>query len=84
MQPDSRDKTVELFALFSTSGRVGEAQELTAKWAGRDALDPDALQARADLAARQGDRDRAVRILGGLADVRPNDRAIQTRLADMH
>ncbi len=81
--PDSRDRTVELFALYATSGRVGEAQELTARWAGRDALDPDALQARSDLAARQGDRDRAVRILGGLADVRPNDRAVQTRLADL-
>ena len=82
--PDSRDKTVELFSLFSTSGRLNEAQELTAKWAGRDALDPDALTARADLAARQGDRDRAVRILGSITEVRPNDRAIQTRLADLH
>ena len=81
--PNSRDRTVELFTLYSTLGRLGEAQELTARWAGRDALDPDALNARADLAARQGDRDRAVRILGGLADVRPNDRAVQTRLADL-
>jgi hypothetical protein len=81
--PNSRDKTVELFSLYSTLGRLGEAQELTAKWAGRDALDPDALIARADLAARQGDRDRAIRILGGLADVRPGDRAIQARLADL-
>jgi len=81
--PDSRDKTVELFAMYSTAGRLGEAQELTAKWSSRDALDPDALMARADLAARQGDRDRAVRILGGLADVRPNDRAVQVRLADL-
>jgi Mg-chelatase subunit ChlD len=82
-QPDSRDKTVELYSLFATSGRLNEAQELTARWSGRDALDPDALIARADLAARQGDRDRAVRILGGLADVRPNDRAIQARLVDL-
>jgi hypothetical protein len=81
--PNSRDRTVDLFSLYSTLGRLGEAQELTARWSGRDALDPDALQARADLAARQGDRDRAVRILGGLADVRPNDRAVQTRLADL-
>jgi hypothetical protein len=81
--PNSRDKTVELFSLYSTLGRLGEAQELTAKWAGRDALDPDALLARADLAARQGDRERAVRILGGLADVRPGDRNIQARLADL-
>jgi tetratricopeptide (TPR) repeat protein len=82
--PDSRDKTVELYALYATSGRVGEAQELTAKWSGRDALDPDALMARADLAARQGERERAIRILGGLADVRPGDRAAQTRLAELH
>jgi hypothetical protein len=82
--PDSRDKTVALYALYATSGRLGEAQELTARWSGRDALDPDALTARADLAARQGDRERAVRILGGLADVRPGDKAIQVRLADLH
>lgn len=82
-QPDSRDKTVALYALYATMGRLGEAQELTARWSGRDALDPDALLARADLAARQGDRDRAIRILGGLADVRPGDRAIQARLADL-
>jgi hypothetical protein len=82
--PDSRDKTVGLYAIYATSGRIGEAQELTARWSGRDALDPDALTARADLAARQGDRDRAVRILGGLADVRPGDRAIQVRLANLH
>jgi hypothetical protein len=83
-QPDSRDKTVELFALYATSGRIGEAQELTAKWSGRDALDPEALTARADLAARQGDRERAVRILGGLTDVRPGDKAPQLRLAELH
>ncbi|HSN98795.1 MAG TPA: hypothetical protein VLS89_10940, partial [Candidatus Nanopelagicales bacterium] len=82
--PDSRDKTVSLYALYAVSGRLGEAQELTSRWSGRDALDPDALIARADLAARQGDRERAVRILGGLADVRPGDKAIQARLADLH
>jgi hypothetical protein len=81
--PDSRDKTVELFALYATTGRVNDAQGLASKWATRDALDPDALTARADLAARLGDRDRAVRILGGLADLRPGDRAVQTRLADL-
>ncbi|MBK8254178.1 MAG: FecR domain-containing protein [Polyangiaceae bacterium] len=82
-QPDSRDKTVALYALYATMGRLGEAQELTARWASRDALDPDALIARADLAARQGDRDRAIRILGGLADVRPGDKTVQARLADL-
>ncbi len=83
-QPDSRDKTTALYALYATMGRLGEAQELTARWSGRDALDPDALLARADLAARQGDRERAIRILGGLADVRPGDKVVQTRLADLY
>jgi ferric-dicitrate binding protein FerR (iron transport regulator) len=82
--PDSRDKTADLYALYATSGRIGEAQELTAKWSNKDALDPDALLARSDLAARQGDRDRATRILGGLADVRPGDKAIHTRMAKLH
>lgn len=84
INPDSRDKTKELLALYSMAGRLGEAQELAAKWAGRDALDADALVARAELFARQGDRDRAFRVLGGLADVRPGDKAIQVRLADAH
>ena len=82
--PESRDRTADLYALYATSGRLGEAQELTAKWSNKDALDPDALLARSDLAARQGDRDRATRILGGLADVRPGDKAIHTRLARLH
>ncbi|WP_437674231.1 FecR domain-containing protein [Sorangium sp. So ce131] len=81
--PDSRDRTARLYALYATTGRLGEAQELTARWSGRDALDPDALIARADLAARQGDRDRAARILGGLADVRPGDKGIQGRLVEL-
>jgi hypothetical protein len=82
--PDSRDKMTNLFALYSATGRLGEAQELAARWASRDALDPDALQARADLAARQGDRDRGARILSGLADLRPGDRGIQERLVSFH
>lgn len=78
--PDSRDKTVALFKLLLATGRVGEAQELTARWAERDALDADALFARADLAAMSGDRERAIRILSGIADVRPGDKTMQTRL----
>jgi hypothetical protein len=82
--PDSRDKTAALYALYATTGRLGEAQELTARWSGRDALDPDAIAARADLAARQGDRDAGLRVLGGLADVRPGDKAPLTRLAGLY
>jgi hypothetical protein len=70
-RPDSRDRTLALYQALMASGRVGEAQELTARWSQRDALDPEALVARADLAAMRGDRSRALRILSGLADVRP-------------
>ncbi len=79
--PDSRDRTVALYKALMASGRIGEAQELTAKWSERDALDPDALLARADLAAMNGDRSRAMRILSGLSDVRPGDKNVQRRLA---
>jgi hypothetical protein len=47
-------------------------------------LDPEALTARADLAARSGDRDLAIRILGSVVDVRPGDVAAQRRLARLH
>ncbi len=80
--PDSRDKTVALYKALMASGRVGEALELTARWSQRDALDPDALLARADLAAMNGDRERAMRILSGLADVRPGDKTVQKRLTN--
>ncbi len=47
-------------------------------------LDVDALTARAELAARAGDRERAIRILGSVVDVRPTDVAAQLRLAQLH
>ncbi len=84
LAPDSRDRTVALYALYATMGRLGEAQDLTARWSGRDALDPEAVLARGDLAARQGERDRALRVLGGLADVRPGDKDILRRLVNLH
>ncbi|NUO50028.1 MAG: hypothetical protein HOV80_14325, partial [Polyangiaceae bacterium] len=80
--PESRDRTIALYRALMASGRIGEAQELTAKWSEKDALDPDALLARADLAAMNGDRSRAIRILSGLADVRPGEKAVQRRLAN--
>ncbi|MFO0552534.1 MAG: VIT domain-containing protein [Polyangiaceae bacterium] len=78
--PDSRDKTVALYKALVASSRLGEATELAAKWSQRDALDPDALIARADMAAMNGERERALRILSGLADVRPGDKQVQKRL----
>ncbi len=78
--PDSRDKTVALYQALMATGRIGEASELASKWSERDALDVDALVARADVAAMNGDREKSLRILSGLADIRPGDKAIQQRL----
>ncbi len=81
--PDSRKATQELFALVSQHGPFERAADLAERWAGRDALDPEALVARADVAARRGDREAALRILGGVVDLRPGDPAAQNRLADL-
>jgi hypothetical protein len=82
-QPDSRSAQRDLFAQYALHGRLDRASEVAEKWASRDALDPDALVARADIAARQGDRETAIRILGGLADLRPDDVSAQNRLAGL-
>ncbi len=54
------------------------------RWVSKEPLDPDALTARADLAARRGDRELAVRMLGSVVDVRPDDVAGQKRLARLY
>jgi tetratricopeptide (TPR) repeat protein len=82
-KPDSQKATHDLFALYAQHGRLDRAAELADRWASRDALDPAALAARADVAARNGNRDLAIRILGGVVDVRPDDAAAQNRLAQL-
>ena len=60
------------------SGQLDELGDLLAKWSTRDPLDADAIAARADLLARQGDRDAALRVLGGALSapaLSPNDAA---------
>lgn len=81
--PDSPSATRELFALYAQHGRIDKATELAERWASRDALDPAALVARADMAARRGQRTLAVRLLGSVVDVRPDDAAAQGRLANL-
>lgn len=79
-QPNSREATRKLYALLATGGELQRAADVVARWANRDPLDADALTARADLAARSGDRDGAIRLLGSVIDVRPADVAAQRRL----
>jgi VWA domain-containing protein/FecR-like protein/vault protein inter-alpha-trypsin-like protein len=83
LNPNSRKATQDLFGLVAQHGSFERAAELAERWAERDALDPEALVARADVAARRGDREAALRILGGVVDLRPGDVAAQNRLADL-
>ncbi|MCU0691889.1 MAG: VWA domain-containing protein, partial [Polyangiaceae bacterium] len=82
--PDSRSKLQALLGLYAAAGQVDRVADMAARWSKRDALDPGALVARAEAAARQGDRARAIRILGGLADVRPGDADTQKWLAGLY
>jgi tetratricopeptide (TPR) repeat protein len=82
--PDSRTKLEKLLGLYAVTGQVDRAADLAKRWGERDALDPGALVARAEVAARQGERSKAIRILGGLADVRPGDTATQNWLASLY
>jgi tetratricopeptide (TPR) repeat protein len=70
--------------LYELSGDLRRAAELAEHWSDKDPLDPEALTARADLAAQHGDRNLAIRILGSVVDVRPGDVKAQKRLARLH
>lgn len=65
--PDERGRYDQFVRLLSVNGDTDELGEVLARWSSRDPLDADAIAARADLAARAGDRVRALRILGGVA-----------------
>jgi len=82
--PDRRSAVKKAYSLYALSADLGRAASLVERWAGKEPLDPDALTARADLAARRGDRELALRILGSVVDVRPDDVAGQKRLARLY
>jgi hypothetical protein len=73
-----------LFTLYMLAGRLDDASRIAEGWSAKDPLDPDALTARADVAAARGERDLAIRILGSVVDVRPGDHKAQWRLARLH
>ncbi|MSP26544.1 MAG: hypothetical protein EXR75_15630, partial [Myxococcales bacterium] len=82
--PNQRASMTKLVALYAQAGDVVRASELVDSWVAKEPLDPDALTARADLVARRGDREGAIRILGGVVDVRPGDVPALERLARLH
>lgn len=82
---DNRRAAVkQLYTLLALAGDVDRAFTLAERWSEKEALDPDALTARADLAARRGQREEAIRVLGSVLDVRPGDVASHKRLARLH
>ncbi|MBX3222179.1 MAG: FecR domain-containing protein [Labilithrix sp.] len=63
--PDEREKHKDLARMLALSGQLDELGETLEKWSSRDPLDVDVIVGRADVAARRGDRDASLRILGG-------------------
>jgi hypothetical protein len=82
--PDSKTRHQELYRWLSVSANFDEAADIANRWSTRDALDPDALTRLADVAARRGERERAIRILGGVIDVRPDDVNALKRMIALH
>lgn len=81
---DRRELTRKLHALLAAASDLDRAEQVIARWSERDPLDPEALTARADLAARRGERALAIRLLGSVVDVRPSDVGAQRRLERLH
>jgi RNA polymerase sigma factor (sigma-70 family) len=81
---ESRDALRRLFVVDLLAGDLDAAARAADHWLTKDPLDVDALTARADVAAQRGDRERAIRILGSVVDVRPGDYKAQWRLARLH
>ncbi len=82
--PESRNALMEVLRLYMLAGDLERGSVLAEQWSAKDPLDPEALTARADLASRSGDRELAIRILGSVLDVRPDDFKSQQRLARLH
>lgn len=79
---DSRRQNLKkAFALSSAAGDLGEAARLAERWLDKEPLDPEAITALADVEARRGHREAAIRLLGSVLDVRPGDTASHKRLA---
>ena len=81
---ERRNSLKTLLALYSRRGELDHADSLVERWIDKEPLDPDALTARADAAARRGMRDDAIRLLGSVIDARPDDVKAQQRLARLY
>jgi len=81
--PDSRDKLESLFGLVARRDNLEEARTVMSTWVSRDPLDVVATLRRAELAAREADRARALRVLTGALDGKPDDVALADGIAEV-
>ncbi|HTM20071.1 MAG TPA: hypothetical protein VL172_06185, partial [Kofleriaceae bacterium] len=79
--PDSRERHRNLVQALTYAGELTRAREVAARWLERDRVDPEALVYLSDIAGREGRRADALRLLSGVVDIQPDDRALHTRLA---
>ena len=79
--PDSRDRHRKLVQLLARDGDLERAKQVAERWLERDRLDAEALTALADLLARQGEREEALRWLSGIVDLEPDNKELHERLA---
>jgi hypothetical protein len=64
--PDERSKHKELARVLAMNGQLDELEDVLKKWSERDPMDVDVITARADVLQRRGDREGAMRVLGGV------------------
>ncbi len=81
LEPNSRERHRALVQALAYAGDLERAHTVAGQWLERDRLDPEALGYMADVLARMGRRDDAVRTLSGAVDLQPDDRALHERLA---
>lgn len=82
--PDERNKHRDFARLLSANGNMDELAQVLARWSSRDPMDGDVIAMRADLAARSGDRERALRVLSGVAASGQADVSTLEALAQSH
>ena len=80
-EPNSRERHRNLVQALSYAGELDRAYLIATKWLERDRLDAEALIYMADILGRQGDRQRALRLLSGVVDVEPDSVKLHRRLA---
>ena len=83
-EPERRSALKTLLSLYQRRSELDHADTLIERWTEKEPLGADALTARADAAASRGSRSNAIRLLGSVIDVRPDDVKAQQRLARLY